>query len=41
VRDLSRQAARRAPEALVSHAGFPRPAEAQTLLRVLARELES
>jgi hypothetical protein len=41
LRDLSRQVARRAPEVLVSHAGFPRPAEAQTLLRVLARELES
>jgi hypothetical protein len=41
VRELSRQAARRAPDAVVSHAGFPSPAEAQTLLRVLARELES
>jgi hypothetical protein len=41
LRELSRQAVRPAPEALVSRAGFPRPAEAQTLLRVLARELES
>jgi hypothetical protein len=41
VRELSKQAARRAPEALVLQAGFPGPAEAQTLLRVLRRELVS
>jgi hypothetical protein len=41
VRDLSKQLARRAPEPLVASAGFPRPAEAQTLLRVLARQLEA
>jgi hypothetical protein len=40
VRDLGKQLARRAPESLLASAGFPRPAEAQTLLRVLARELE-
>jgi hypothetical protein len=41
VRNLSRQLARPAPEPVLSSAGFPRPAEAQTLLRVLALELDS
>jgi rubrerythrin len=41
VRNLSKQLTKRAPEPLVASAGFPRPAEAQTLLRVLARQLET